>query len=475
MKKNFHLIFLLIFLSIASCHSKKENTLPNVLFIAVDDLRPELHCYGQKHIKSPNIDKLASKGLTFLNAYCNVPVCGASRSSLLTGIRPTRNRFVSHNTYAQKDSPGAISLPQHFKNNGYTTISNGKVFHHTDDIPESWSEKPWREGGTPETPHYMINYVTEANQEIAKSTDRHNAYPFEIAEVSDEAYPDGQIAAKTIEDLKRLKEIGKPFFLATGFLKPHLPFNAPKKYWDMYPEETIRMPNNYYPSKNAPNAAIHNFGELRHYYGVPKNGPVSDEMALNMIRGYYACVSYVDAQIGKVLDALEQLELAENTIVILWGDHGWQLGEHSIWCKHANFKTSLNAPLIISSPDKKNNIKTEALVEFVDIFPSLCELARLEKPKQLQGKSFVPLMENPDLEWKKAVFSRYVRGESIKTKDFLYTEWFNDEQESVAMMLYDHRIDPEENVNISGKDSYSKQVSEFQELIREQIKDREKY
>lgn len=472
MKKYFKLEYLLIALCFVSCQTKQEQlpAKPNVLFIAVDDLRPELGCYGQPHIKSPNIDKLASHGLTFINAYCNVPVCGASRSSLLTGIRPTRNRFVSHNTYAQNDAPGAISLPQHFKDNGYTTISNGKVFHHIDDTPESWSEEPWREGGEPSNPHYMINYYTEVNRKIAESTARHNAYPFEQAEVSNEAYPDGRIAAKTIEDLKRLKENGKPFFLATGFLKPHLPFNAPKKYWDMYPEETISLPENYYPPKNAPNIAIHNFGELRHYYGIPAEGPVSDEMALKLIRGYYACVSYVDAQIGKVLDALEELGLKENTIVILWGDHGWQLGEHSIWCKHANFKTSLNAPLIINSPGKGGNIKTEALVEFVDIFPSLCELAGLEKPAQLQGKSFVPLLEDPNLPWKEAVYCRYVQGESIVTKDFLYTEWFNDEHESFANMLYDHQQDPDENVNVSDDPSFSQKVTELQKLLKGHIK-----
>lgn len=474
MEQHFKLTYiLLIALVLTSCQTNQEQTKPNVLFIAVDDLRPELSCYGQTHVKSPNIDKMASKGLTFLNAYCNVPVCGASRSSLLTGIRPTRNRFVSHNTYAQKDAPGAISLPQHFKNNGYTTISNGKVFHHTDDIPESWSKEPWREGGTPDKPHYMINYSTEANRNIAASTPKHYSYPYEMAEVSDEAYPDGRIAAKTIEDLKRLKEEGKPFFLAAGFLKPHLPFNAPKKYWDLYPEETISLPDNYYPPKNAPNAAIHNFGELRHYYGVPGQGPVSDEMALKMIRGYYACVSYIDAQIGKVLGALEELGLKQNTIVVLWGDHGWQLGEHSLWCKHANFKTSLNAPLIISSPGTKGGVKTEALVEFIDIFPTVCDLAGLPKPEQLHGKSFLPLFENPDLPWKEAVYCRYVKGESIKTKDYLYTEWFNDQEESYASMLYNHQQDSDENVNVSNDPIYSEKVSELQKLLREHIMQRE--
>jgi arylsulfatase A-like enzyme len=458
---------LLLLLLFISC--KKEK--PNVLFIVVDDLRPELGCYGQKQIKSPAIDKLAANGLTFVNAYCNVPVCGASRASLLTGIRPTQSRFVGYNTYAKDDAPGAVSLPQHFKNHGYHTISNGKVFHHIDDIPESWSEKPWNpatESGS------FLNYLTKRNQQIVDST-KGRGYPYEMTDMGDESYFDGQIAAKTIGDLKRLKEEGKPFFLAAGFLKPHLPFNAPKKYWDLYPTETISLPDNYFPPQNAPDAAIHNFGELRNYFGVPAEGPVSDEMALELIHGYYACVSYVDAQIGKVLDALDELGLAENTVVILWGDHGWQLGEHSIWCKHANFKTSLNAPLIISAAGFQGKQKTEALVEFVDIFPSLCELAGLEKPSQLHGKSFVPLMETPGQLWKEAVYCRYVLGESVKTKDYLYTEWFNKQQESFASMLYNHQRDPDENVNVVEEAAFSEEVSAFQQLLQEQIKQREKY
>lgn len=444
---------------------------PNVLFIAVDDLRPELGCYGKKHIISPNIDKLAGGGLTFVNAFCNVPVCGASRVSLLTGIRPTRNRFVRYDTYAKKDAPGAVSLPQHFRYNGYHTISNGKVFHHLDDIPESWSEAPWH----PSTGYKnQLNYLTEENRQIQDSTNK-RGLPYEMANVDDDAYFDGQIAAKTIEDLRRLKEKGEPFFLATGFLKPHLPFNAPLKYWNLYPEEMIHLPDNYYPPKDAPAKAIHNFGELRNYFGIPAEGPVNDEMARTLIRGYYACVSYTDAQIGRVMNALKELELDKNTIVILWGDHGWQLGEHSIWCKHANFKTSLHAALIISAPGKKGNQKTEALVEFIDIFPSLCELAGLEKPEQLHGRSFVPLMEDPDLLWKKAVYCRFVNGESVKTKNFLYTEWMNDRQEIDATMLYDHQNDPDENVNVAGNQALADTIRIMRQLMFDQIRAREDY
>ena len=246
-----------------SCDSKIEPQQPNVLFIAVDDLRPELNSYGVHQIKSPNIDRLASEGLTFNRAYCNVPVCGASRASLLTGIKPTKNRFVNYHTYAQNDAPGAVSIPQHFKNNGYHTISNGKIFHHQDDLTDSWSEEPWRPSGKNGN---WRDYINEENLRIADSMDDGRAWPYEWVDTYDSAYFDGKMTEKTIKDLKRLKLKNKPFFLAVGYLKPHLPFNAPQKYWDMYPEDKINLPENYYRPEHAPDAAIHNFGELRNYF-----------------------------------------------------------------------------------------------------------------------------------------------------------------------------------------------------------------
>jgi arylsulfatase A-like enzyme len=465
MKKITTASFILFSAALAGCQHSDKKEKPNVLFIAVDDLRPELGCYGHQQIMSPNIDKLAANGLTFVNAYCNVPVCGASRASLLTGIRPTQNRFVDFDAWAEKDVPGAVSLPQVFRNNGYHTISNGKVFHHLKDIRESWSEGPWNPVASEGN---YLNYLTVENLDLLKGGEK-RGFPYEVADVDDDAYFDGQIAEKSIKDLKRLKKEGKPFFLAAGFLKPHLPFNAPKKYWDLYPEETIHLPDNYYRPKNAPDVVIHNFGELRSYYGVPAEGPVSDEMAHQLIHGYYACVSYTDAQIGKLIQALEDFDLAKNTIVVLWGDHGWQLGEHTLWCKHSNFKTSLNTPLIISAPGYNGDQKTEALVEFVDIFPSLCELTGLDQPAQLQGKSFVPLMINPQMHWKEAVYSRFIQGESVKTSQYLFTEWYDNNGKIYSDMLYDHLSDPSENLNISGEVSLADTVRKLQEMLNIQI------
>jgi len=416
---------------------------PNVLFIAVDDLRPQLGCYGHKQMLSPYIDRLASDGVTFLRSYCQVPVCGASRASLLTGVRPTRDRFISYDVWAEKDLPGALSLPKHFKNNGYHTISNGKIFHHSNDCRDSWSEAPWRPRGP------WQNYVLQESKKLARKESSGKGPAFESADVPDNAYFDGMITDKALSDLRRLADMDKPFFLALGFFKPHLPFNAPKRYWDLYKRQEIDLADNPFRPKGAPDAALHNWGELRAYAGIPPKGPLSDELARTLIHGYYACVSYTDAQIGRVLAELDRLGLRKNTIVILWGDHGWNLGEHGLWCKHCNFETSLHSPLIVTAPGIKPGTKTNALTEYLDIFPSLSELCNLPLPAHLQGKSFVPLMKNPNRPWKKAVFSRYFNGDSAKTDRYRYTEWRRKNGTMYARMLYDHKTDPYENVNIS--------------------------
>ncbi len=415
---------------------------PNVLFIAVDDLRPQLGCYGHKQMISPNIDRLAGDGVTFLRSYCQVPVCGASRASLLTGVRPARERFVGYATWAERDLPGVPVLPKHFKTNGYHTVSNGKIFHHSADCRGGWSEPPWRPRGD------WRNYLLAESKEAARKNSG-GGPAFEAAEVRDSAYHDGMIADKGILDLRRLNRMDKPFFLAMGFLKPHLPFNAPKRYWDMYEREEIDLADNPFRPKGAPDAALHNWGELRSYAGIPKKGPLSEETARTLVHGYYACVSYTDAQIGRVLTEVDRLGVRNNTIVVLWGDHGWNLGEHGLWCKHCNFETSLHSPLIVRGPGIKRGVKTDALTEYLDIYPSLCELCVLSSPGHLEGRSFVPLLKNPNIGWKKAVFSRYFNGDSIKTDRYRYTEWRRKDGEVYARMLYDHKVDLVENVNIA--------------------------
>jgi len=432
---------------------------PNVLFIAVDDLRPQLGCYGHKQMLSPNIDRLGAEGVIFLRSYCQVPVCGASRASLLTGVRPTADRFLGYDTWAQKDLPGALSVAKHFRNNGYHTISNGKIFHHRTDCLDGWSEEPWRPKGT------WRNYLLKKNIEIAAKGPKHAGPPYEAADVPDNAYFDGMIADKGISDLHRLKNIGKPFFLALGFLKPHLPFNAPKRYWDMYKPEEIDLADNPFRPKGAPNAALHNWGELRAYHDIPPKGPLSDDMACKLIHGYYACVSYTDAQIGRVLSELDRLGMRDNTVVVLWGDHGWNLGEHGLWCKHCNFETSLHSPLIVRGPDIKAGSRTNALTEYLDIYPSLCELCELPLAGHLQGKSFVPLLKNPNFPWKKAVFSRYFKGDSVKTDRYRYTEWRDKNGKVYVRMLYDHSVDLVENVNISKSPQNKELVRKLSKML----------
>ncbi len=438
---------------------RKVGKRPNVLFIAVDDLRPQLGCYGHEQMLSPNIDRLSTNGVTFLRSYCQVPVCGASRASLLTGVRPTRNRFLGYDTWAEKDLPGALSIAKHFRNHGYHTISNGKIFHHRTDCLDGWSENPWRPRGN------WRNYLLEENIKLSTESPGHNGPAYEMADIPDNAYFDGMIADKGISDLGRLKKMGKPFFLALGFLKPHLPFNAPKKYWDMYQRENIDLADNPFRPKGAPDAALHNWGELRAYHAIPEKGPLSDEMARTLIHGYYTCVSYTDAQIGRILGELDSQGLRDNTVVILWGDHGWNLGEHGLWCKHCNFETSLHSPLLIAGPRIASGVKTNALTEYIDIYPSLCDLCDLPIPGHTHGRSFVPLLKNPNLPWKDAVFSRYFNGDSVRTDRYLYTQWKRKNGDQYARMLYDHKLDPHENNNIAEQSENAKLVSKLSRMI----------
>ncbi len=426
--------------------AKSAEARPNVLFIAIDDLRPQLGCYGQDEIKSPNIDRLAAQGTVFKRAYCQVAVCGASRASLLTGLRPTQNRFLSYKTYAEKDAPGAMTLPEEFRKNGYHCISNGKIFHHREDTAKrSWSEPAWKptiSGATPLHPE----------SETMRGGTKNRGPVFEEPDVPDNAYPDGQTADKTINDLKRMKKEGKPFFLACGFLKPHLPLYAPKKYWDMYDRDTITVADNQYSPADAPKSLLGS-DEIHSYHNrnIKFN---SDEWHRSCRHGYYACVSYVDAQVGKVLDALDELGLRGNTIVILWGDHGWHLGEHNFWGKHNVMHLATNSPLIVSAPGFKARQRCERLVEFVDIYPSLCNLAGITTVNErLQGTSFKPLLSAPGRPWKKVAFSKYGAATSIVTDRYNYAEFTNGEK-----MLYDLEKDASENVNIAG-------AAEHQELV----------
>lgn len=446
---------------------------PNILFIAVDDLRPQLGCYGLDHVKSPNIDGLAAQGLLFNRAYCMVPTCGASRASLMTSIRPAPSRFVTHLAYAEKDAAGIITLNTHLKQHGYYTVSNGKVLHHPEDSAVGWSEPAWRPGkpaaGVPVPAKSGVKKggaKGKGESQNKGEEGKSRGAPFQVSERNDDELGDGQVALKTVADLRRLKDQGEPFFLAAGFFKPHLPFIAPKKYWDLYPAGSIKLPANYHPPKDAPAVSIHSSGELRAYAGVPKTGRVPDELALSLIRGYHACVSFTDAQIGRVLDELDRLDLAKNTIVILWGDHGWNLAEHTLWCKHSCYETSMRVPLIIRAPGFQGGLKTDALTELIDIYPTLCELAGVPVPAHVQGRSFVPLLKDPAQPWKDQAIGRFTNGDTIRTEQFRFTEYTDRQHGPIGRMLYGHRADPGENINVSEQPAHRETTTQLTERLR---------
>lgn len=460
-------------------YSKNAEKRPNVLMIAVDDLRPEMGCYGVKQMKTPNLDKLAGKGVVFNNSFCSVPVCGASRASLLTGVRATPTRFIVAKTSIEKDLPGHLSLPRYLKQNGYTTISLGKVYHVASDDATGWSVKPQ----SVQTKGWLSDYLNEESvRGIINSDKKANTVAdedeqggkrgpaFEIGNVKDDyQYRDGQLALKAIETLDTLKKSDKPFFLAVGFLKPHLPFNAPKKYYDMYTDDEIKLATNSLLPKNAPDQAFMNMGELRQYAGVPKDRIIPDEYGLKLKHSYYACVSYVDAMIGEVINKLEKDGMLDNTIIILWGDHGWNLGEHKIWGKHNLFETALRAPLIISAPGLSKNQHSNSLAEFIDIYPTLADLCGLGIPKHCQGKSLVPILKDVNKEVKDEVFCRWKSGEGIHTHKYAYSEWSDKNNKIEARMLYDLTKDPNETVNISESPEYSKIADMLSAKIKENI------
>lgn len=453
-----------------------EANRPNVLFIAVDDLRPELGCYGQTHIKSPNIDRLARSGVLFRRAYCQQAVCGATRTSLLTGLRPDSTGIYGNRIHFRDRVADVVTLPEHFKNQGYHVVGMGKIYHQDD--PPSWSE-PWTGFPAlvwrrPENEALIERKKADARRRglegypLSRAT---RGPPTEWANVPDNAYPEGAVADLAVQTLRRIKD--RSFFLAVGFVRPHLPFNCPKRYWDLYDRREIGLPGNGSPPKGAPKLALTSWGELRSYDGVPKKGPVTEKMAIDLIHGYYACVSYTDAQVGRVIDELERLGLRENTIVVLWGDHGWKLGEYGAWCKHTNFELDTRVPMILSAPGMKAaGRSSDALVELIDIYPTLSDLAGLPLPGHVEGTSFAPLLDDADRPWKEAAFSQYPRGKvmgySLRTDRYRLTRWVegDDPEAVVAVELYDHRSDPGENVNVAEDPANVGLVEELTERLR---------
>jgi|LauGreDrversion4_1035100.scaffolds.fasta_scaffold05799_1 arylsulfatase A-like enzyme len=494
---------------------------PNILFIAIDDLKPLLGSYGADWIKSPAMDRLAARGTVFLANYCQAPLCAPTRASLLTGLRPDSTGIyfnpskMNGKNILRVHLPDVVTLPQYFKKNGYATVAMGKVFD-SRTVDEghdavSWSRPFVREHkfahGDPGVRGYQNPETKRRLSEATRNRPDKGepGPPTEGEDVSDDAYFDGAMALTAVREIENLAKQSQPFFLAVGFNKPHLPFIAPKKYWDLYDRNSLPLAAfQQWPAGSPEIAQIIARGEARSYEGVPKRGQkggFSEDLQRQLLHGYAACASYVDAQLDLLLRTLEQAGVADNTIICLWGDHGYHLGEHGHWAKSTTFEDATRAPLIIYAPGVGKGVRTTSLTEFLDVYPTLCELAGLPLPGHLQGKSLVPLMRNPSARLHESVFSQESTidsqiglqlidglldeegtrgginspmGWALRTPRYRYVEWRDAVvtgkehvfgSKPIAIELYDYDKDPLERENLAGKVEYQKVLQEQQELF----------
>ncbi len=485
-------LFILIFLPFCSLAKK------NILFIAVDDLKPSLGVYGDKFAVTPNIDKLASLGTTFTNAHVQQAICAPSRVSLLTGLRPDLTEVWDLETQMRNKNPDIITLPQYFKENGYSTVGMGKIFDNRsvdrklDEL--SWS-MPYIKVDVDHSVHgnTITGFQSPENKKIlsqirekatADGVPQGKMWQYlrskykpstESFDISDDGYVDGAMTLEAISQLKKLSKKNEPFFLAVGYVKPHLPFVAPKKYWDLYNREEISLAKYQKWARGTVKLSYNNNGEMRSYTDIPdsfnENGLINENKQRELIHGYYACVSYVDAQIGKILNVLETNGMLDNTIVILWGDHGWHLGDHGQWAKHSNFEQATRSPLIIVDPDTKSNNFSSSPVEFIDVFPTLTELTGLDIPESLQGSSLLPILKGKSKRIKDYAVSQYPRGNvmgyALRNERYRYVAWYKNrstvEEDVIIKELYDYKNDPNETVNIVGIERELSQ--QFQETL----------
>ena len=534
-KINFAICLSLLFgfanISVLKAQSAQK---PNVIFIAVDDLKPELGCYGNKMIKTPNIDRLASRGTIFTKNYCQQAVCGPTRASVLSGMRPDYTKVWDLKTKMRDMNPDILSLPQYLITQGYSTQGIGKIYDvrcvDKDLDKPSWSvpyykvDKKYYAQQTglpalnyyqnPETKKLAELYLSEAIEKGLKGEDAINEAlkkvkpSVECVDVPDNAYTDGANVLEARDILVNLSKSKDPFFFAVGFSKPHLPFVSPKKYWDLYNRDSMPLAPYQKPSQNSIDIAYHNSGEIRAYTDIDPIVPEKEDSIgitlsvskqKELIHGYYAAVSYTDAQIGLLLNALDSLGLSKNTIIVLWGDHGWHLGDHNLWCKHTDFEQATHAPLIVSAPWIKPS-KVKSTTEFVDIFPTLCELAKVNIPTQLDGKSLVALMKNPSAKTKEYAVSQYPRsgpnseksrlgyasaeymGYSIRTERYRYTVWMKnkfrsfqkyDESMVYGTELYDYKKDPNETVNVINEKKYAAISKKLKKEMLQYFKEQE--
>jgi arylsulfatase A-like enzyme len=492
---------------------------PNILFIAIDDLKPMLGCYGDANILSPHIDKLAERGTVFLNNACQQAVCAPSRASLMTGTYPDTTKVWDLKTQMREANPDTLTLPEYLQQYGYETTGVGKTYdpRSVDDDYDnpSWSQPYYHipppeyfadsidpEGGyhAPEVAAAKVALQDYLKKEGIKKSDKKafkaalQKFPMvkpvsECMDLPDDAYKDGASANYALEKMEQLAKGGKPFFLSVGFSKPHLPFVAPKKYWDLYDRSKIELAPFQKMPEGTPEFAFQDSWELRNYTGVPPKGPIPEELQLELIHGYRASTSYADAQVGKVLDKLEELGLADDTIVVLWGDHGFHLGDHGMFCKHSNFEQAVRSPLVISvgrgawsreigAGSLERGTKTESPSEFVDIFSTLCELIGVPVPESVEGLSLLPILEDPDAMVHEAALEQYPRwpnkmGYTLRDKRYRYVKWieieYKDGERSgpvVGRELYDYEKDPLETVNQVDNPEYKDVVANFERIFK---------
>jgi iduronate 2-sulfatase len=471
-KKVFIIISILI-LAIAGCTSGKTSEAgsaekPNILLVCIDDLRPELNCYGVGQIVSPHIDALADESVVFTRAYTQQAVCAPSRNTLMTGLRPDGLGIYDLSTFFRDKAPDVVTLSQYFMQNGYQAEGMGKIYHtghgnRNDTL--SWTVPHW-------SPNQMINQREPVNSGDTMAlhtcfpTIDGKTLPWLDSKLPEDLHNDAMVTKHALERMEVLK--GKPFFLAVGMIKPHLPFVAPSKYWDLYDPAEIVIPSTDKPD-DYPSYAFTNWGELRKYNGIPAEGLLTEADSRNMIHGYYACVSFIDAQVGRLTSKLKELDLYENTIIILWGDHGWKLGEYGDWCKHTNYELDTRIPVIVKMPQNngQKGWKSDAIIETVDIYPTLCDLAGLEMPDHLQGSSFKKVLESKSAEWDEVAFSQYPRssrihgqpaelmGYSMRTPQYRITRWIDrDTGETMETEIYDHRGADLEMINLAAREEH---------------------
>lgn len=471
-------LLILFFLVLAACTAPlaaAANAKPNVLLICVDDLKPTIGAYGDRLAKTPALDRLATRSVLFENTYCNQAVCAASRNNLLVGSRSTTLGIYNLATNFRRAVPDAVTLPQYFIQHGYRTEGMGKVFHvghgNVDD-DASWSVPfkkdkvidyalPESTGGklTREEAFFSNARTSVPNRELPRGA------TWEMADIPDTSYADSRIADSAIQSLRATKQKpDQPLFLAVGFVRPHLPFSVPKKYWDLYDRSKLPVATQRKPPEGAPAYAGKTLGELNQYTPMPESPPLSEEHERTLIHGYYASVSYMDAQLGRVLDELDRLSLTANTIVVLWSDHGWHLGDHGMWTKHTNYEQANRIPLMISAPGiARAGKRAASMTETVDLFPTLCELAGLPAPKvpqTLDGRSLVPVLRDPTTIIKDHAYHCFpktapgrgdVLGRAIRTNRYRLVEWrkIRAPPETAEFELYDYDTDPLETKNLA--------------------------